>query len=132
MEVNNASTGGFFILVGFSDQPWLEEVLLLIISVLYILSLVGNGTIIVVSQLDTHLHTPMYFFLTHLSIIDLCLMPLYLTCCSTFKAKTSPSALWAVWCSSSSLWDWENTLSIFFRPSWHMIAMLPSASPCTI
>lgn len=74
MEINNASAEGYFILVGFSDQPWLEEVLLLIISVFYILSLVGNGAIIVVSQLDPPLHTPMYFFLTHLSIIDLCHM----------------------------------------------------------
>ncbi|XP_007538541.1 olfactory receptor 2W3-like [Erinaceus europaeus] len=74
MELRNASVGTHFILVGFSDQPWLEEVLLVLVSVFYILTLVGNGTIILVSCLDAHLHTPMYFFLTHLSMVDLCHM----------------------------------------------------------
>ena len=42
------------------------------VSVSYMITLVGNTTIILLFHLDPHLHTPMYFFLTNLSILDLC------------------------------------------------------------
>ncbi|XP_027715386.1 olfactory receptor 2G6-like [Vombatus ursinus] len=72
MEQNNSSPGGF-ILLGFSDKPQLEIILFVLILVFYILNLVGNMTIILVSSMDPRLHTPMYFFLTNLSFVDLCL-----------------------------------------------------------
>ncbi|XP_020859205.1 olfactory receptor 2G6-like [Phascolarctos cinereus] len=72
MEQNNSSLGGF-ILLGFSDKPQLEIILFVLILVFYILNLVGNMTIILVSSMDPRLHTPMYFFLTNLSFVDLCL-----------------------------------------------------------
>uniref|UniRef100_A0A4X2KE39 G-protein coupled receptors family 1 profile domain-containing protein n=1 Tax=Vombatus ursinus TaxID=29139 RepID=A0A4X2KE39_VOMUR len=68
----NSSLGGF-ILLGFSDKPQLEIILFVLILVFYILNLVGNMTIILVSSIDPRLHTPMYFFLTNLSFVDLCL-----------------------------------------------------------
>ncbi|XP_076994249.1 olfactory receptor 2B8-like [Tamandua tetradactyla] len=71
MERDNYTSGGGFILVGFSEQPWLERILFVFILIFYLLTLMGNGTIILVSCLAPHLHTPMYFFLTHLSFIDL-------------------------------------------------------------
>ncbi|XP_037673419.1 olfactory receptor 2G3-like [Choloepus didactylus] len=71
MERENSTSGGGFILVGFSDQPGLERILFVFLLIIYLLTLMGNGTIILVSRLDPHLHTPMYFFLTHLSFIDL-------------------------------------------------------------
>ncbi|XP_037673403.1 olfactory receptor 2G3-like [Choloepus didactylus] len=74
----NSTYGGGFILVGFSDQPWLERILFVLILIFYLLSLMGNGTIILVSCLDPQLHTPMYFFLTHLSFVDL----IHVTCVS--------------------------------------------------
>ena len=43
----------------------------MVILIAYLLTLVGNSTIILVSQLDFHPHTPMYFFLTDLSFLDL-------------------------------------------------------------
>ncbi|KAM6182212.1 LOW QUALITY PROTEIN: olfactory receptor 2Y1B-like [Erethizon dorsatum] len=68
----NTSFEVSFILVGFSDWPQLELLLLVFISVFYSLTLFGNVTIITLSQLDPRLHTPMYFFLSHLSFLDLC------------------------------------------------------------
>ncbi|XP_021033267.1 olfactory receptor 10-like [Mus caroli] len=67
----NLSLEGF-LLVGFSDWPQLELILLVFIPIFYSLTLCGNITIIVLTQRDLHLHTPMYFFLAHLSFLDLC------------------------------------------------------------
>ncbi|XP_006872855.1 PREDICTED: olfactory receptor 2B2-like [Chrysochloris asiatica] len=61
-----------FILLGFSDRPWLELPLFVVFLVSYILTIFGNLGIILVSRLDSKLHTPMYFFLTNLSLLDLC------------------------------------------------------------
>ncbi|KAM5298388.1 olfactory receptor 2Y1-like [Ctenodactylus gundi] len=61
-----------FVLVGFSDWPRLEMVLFVVISLFYIMTLLGNSAIITLSRLDPKLHTPMYFFLAHLSFLDLC------------------------------------------------------------
>ncbi|XP_004697230.3 olfactory receptor 2G3-like [Echinops telfairi] len=71
MGRENSTSGGDFILVGFSEQPWLEKILFVFILIFYLLTVMGNGTIILVSHLDSQLHTPMYFFLAHLSFIDL-------------------------------------------------------------
>ncbi|XP_055968252.1 olfactory receptor 2W3-like [Sorex fumeus] len=72
MDGTNDSAQAHFILLGFSDRPRLERILFVVILVAYLLTLVGNSTIILVSRLDPHLQTPMYFFLTHLSFLDLC------------------------------------------------------------
>eukprot|EP00073_Rattus_norvegicus_P041523 XP_008770905.1 PREDICTED: LOW QUALITY PROTEIN: olfactory receptor 2B6-like [Rattus norvegicus] len=61
-----------FILVGFSEWPRLEMALLVVISIFYIVTLFGNSAIIILSRLDPKLHTPMYFFLANLSVLDLC------------------------------------------------------------
>ncbi|KAM9666440.1 olfactory receptor 2G3-like [Trichechus inunguis] len=73
MNTSNNSLGGDFILVGFSDQPQLEKILFVIVLISYLLTLMGNTTIILVSSLDPKLHTPMYYFLINLSFVDLCL-----------------------------------------------------------
>ncbi|XP_057565153.1 olfactory receptor 2G2-like [Hippopotamus amphibius kiboko] len=72
MQWTNDSTLRGFILVGFSDRPQLELVLFGVILFLYLMTLFGNSTIILVSFLDSKLHNPMYFFLSHLSFLDLC------------------------------------------------------------
>ena len=71
MDGTNDSTQGNFILLGFSDHPHLERILFVVILIAYLLTIVGNTTIILVSRLDHQLHSPMYFFLTHLSFLDL-------------------------------------------------------------
>nr|XP_014707426.2 olfactory receptor 2G2-like [Equus asinus] len=68
----NASSLTGFILLGFSDYPQLQEPLFAVILILYLLTIVGNTTIILVSHVEPKLHTPMYFFLSHLSFLDLC------------------------------------------------------------
>ncbi|XP_048203300.1 olfactory receptor 2J3-like [Perognathus longimembris pacificus] len=68
----NGTSEGYFILLGFSKWPHLELVLFVIILIFYLMTLTGNLFIIILSCLDTHLHTPMYFFLSNLSVLDLC------------------------------------------------------------
>ncbi|XP_029800972.1 olfactory receptor 2G3-like [Suricata suricatta] len=72
MKGTNSSSPSGFILLGFSEQPRLETVLLVAVSIIYVLTLVGNTAIILVSYLNPKLHTPMYFFLSNLSFLDLC------------------------------------------------------------
>ncbi|XP_007535162.2 olfactory receptor 2B11 [Erinaceus europaeus] len=61
-----------FILLGVSDRPWLELPLFAILLVSYVLAMLGNIAIILVSRLDPQLQSPMYVFLRHLSFLDLC------------------------------------------------------------
>uniref|UniRef100_A0A8D1AK87 Olfactory receptor n=1 Tax=Sus scrofa TaxID=9823 RepID=A0A8D1AK87_PIG len=72
MEQKNESSFTGFILLGFSDRPQLEQVLFVVLLIFYIFTLLGNTTIIALSHVDPHLHTPMYFFLSNLSFVDLC------------------------------------------------------------
>ncbi|XP_004695877.1 PREDICTED: putative olfactory receptor 2B8 [Condylura cristata] len=72
MEEKNGSSSTGFILLGFSDRPQLELVLFVVLVIFYSLTLLGNTTIIALSHLDPNLHTPMYFFLSNLSFLDLC------------------------------------------------------------
>ncbi|XP_007431373.1 olfactory receptor 2G3-like [Python bivittatus] len=71
-EESNQSYQGEFILLGVADRPRLEMFLFVFVLACYLMTLLGNTTIIVVSRLDPHLHTPMYFFLSNLSFLDLC------------------------------------------------------------
>ncbi|XP_039113524.1 olfactory receptor 2W1-like [Hyaena hyaena] len=72
MNTNNGSSMRDFILLGFSDRPQLEHIISGIVFIFYIVTLVGNTMIILVYNLDSQLHTPMYFFLSNLSFLDLC------------------------------------------------------------
>ncbi|XP_005312453.1 olfactory receptor 14A16-like [Chrysemys picta bellii] len=60
-----------FLLLGFSDVAELQILHFVVFLVLYLISLLGNLLIITAIALDHHLHTPMYFFLMNLSILDL-------------------------------------------------------------
>nr|XP_020145272.1 LOW QUALITY PROTEIN: olfactory receptor 2A2-like [Microcebus murinus] len=60
-----------FILVGFQLSAEKEELLFWIFSLLYIFSLLANGMILGLICLDHRLHTPMYFFLSHLAVLDM-------------------------------------------------------------
>ncbi|XP_011852495.1 PREDICTED: olfactory receptor 2B6-like [Mandrillus leucophaeus] len=72
MWIYNQSSLHDFILLGFSDRPWLETPFFVIFLVAYIFSLFGNISIILVSCLDPQLDSPMYFFVSNLSFLDLC------------------------------------------------------------
>ncbi|KAM6148402.1 olfactory receptor 2G3-like [Erethizon dorsatum] len=71
MERKNASFPSTFVLLGFSEFPRLEMPLSAVVLVSYLLTLVGNSSIILLSLLDPRLQTPMYFFLDNLSLLDL-------------------------------------------------------------
>ncbi|XP_019511516.1 PREDICTED: olfactory receptor 5B3-like [Hipposideros armiger] len=59
-----------FILLGLTNDPDLQVPLFVIFTLIYLITLVGNLGMIVLILLDSRLHTPMYFFLSNLSLVD--------------------------------------------------------------
>ncbi|XP_077675910.1 olfactory receptor 5J3-like [Eretmochelys imbricata] len=72
MAEGNHSMVTQFILLGLTDREELQIPLFAVFLVIYILTLVGNLGMIMLIRVDPRLHTPMYFFLSNLSVIDLC------------------------------------------------------------
>ncbi|XP_044871219.1 olfactory receptor-like protein OLF1 [Mauremys mutica] len=72
MEMGNHSEVTEFILSGLTDRPELQVPLFGVFLVIYGVTLVGNGGMILLIRIDPRLHTPMYFFLSNLSFCDLC------------------------------------------------------------
>ncbi|XP_007519667.2 olfactory receptor 5AN1-like [Erinaceus europaeus] len=68
----NTTEVTYFILLAFSDFPQLLVPLFILFLLMYIASLTWNLGLIVLIGMDSHLHTPMYFFLKHLSFLDIC------------------------------------------------------------
>ncbi|XP_028641500.1 olfactory receptor 5D18-like [Grammomys surdaster] len=66
------NSGAMFILLGFSDYPEIEVPLFLVFLTIYTITVVGNIGMIVIIRINPKLHTPMYFFLSHLSFVDFC------------------------------------------------------------
>ncbi|XP_058400457.1 olfactory receptor 10G9 [Diceros bicornis minor] len=69
--MTNVSLMTTFILMGLPHAPALDTPLFGIFLVIYVLTVVGNLLILLVITVDSHLHTPMYYFLTNLSFIDM-------------------------------------------------------------
>ncbi|XP_075462744.1 olfactory receptor 5V1-like [Ascaphus truei] len=69
MTMKNQTSFRDFTLLGFSEGHF---VLSLLIAVIYTMILMGNFAIFSIVQMDFHLQTPMYFFLSYLSILDIC------------------------------------------------------------
>ncbi|KAM5248385.1 uncharacterized protein ACOB6Z_010545 [Ctenodactylus gundi] len=65
-------SGATFALLGFSDYPDLQVPLFLIFLAIYGVTVVGNIGMILIIRINPKLHTPMYFFLSHLSFVDFC------------------------------------------------------------
>ncbi|XP_008839155.1 olfactory receptor 8B3-like [Nannospalax galili] len=72
MALENVSLVTEFILVGLTDQPELQIPLFLLFLMMYMITELGNLILIILIVLNSHLHTPMYFFLFNLSCMDLC------------------------------------------------------------
>ncbi|KAM6158692.1 olfactory receptor 5B3-like [Rhynchocyon petersi] len=66
----NMTEAAPFILLGLTDDPALQFPLFFLFALIYLVSLFGNLGIIVLILLDSQLHTPMYFFLSNLSLVD--------------------------------------------------------------
>ena len=60
-----------FILLGLGLGPRTQMLLFGLFSQFYVLTVLGNGVILGLILLDSRLHTPMYFFLSHLAIVDM-------------------------------------------------------------
>ncbi|KFQ24600.1 Olfactory receptor 10A7, partial [Mesitornis unicolor] len=69
---DNHAVGSGLILLGFSDNPSLQGLSFTVFLVIYLVVLTGNSLIALVTVLDSSLHSPMYFFLRNLSILEVC------------------------------------------------------------
>ncbi|XP_049742607.1 putative olfactory receptor 1F12P [Elephas maximus indicus] len=73
MEKENQTSVSKFLLLGFSNWPGHQAILFSLFLCLYLTGLLGNLLILMAIVSDHRLHTPMYFFLANLSLVDLCL-----------------------------------------------------------
>ncbi|XP_039079423.1 olfactory receptor 8K3-like [Hyaena hyaena] len=71
METQNLTIVNEFILMGITDRPELQAPLFGLFLIIYIVSVVGNLGMIILTKVDSRLQTPMYFFLRHLALTDL-------------------------------------------------------------
>ncbi|KAM6167023.1 olfactory receptor 7D4-like [Erethizon dorsatum] len=72
MEIENYTGASQFLLLGLSQDPKLQPILFGMFLFMYLVTVLGNLLVILAVSSDSHLHTPMYFFLSTLSFIDIC------------------------------------------------------------
>lgn len=70
-EMKNRTKQIEFVLLGLTDNLQLQIVIFLFLLLNYVLSMIGNLTIIALTLLDSHLKTPMYFFLRNFSFLEI-------------------------------------------------------------
>ncbi|XP_061280708.1 olfactory receptor 7A17-like [Bos javanicus] len=85
MEPGNSTQISEFILLGLSEEQELQPLIFGLFLFMYLITVFGNLLIILAISSDYHLHTPMYFFLSNLSFVDLC-----------FISTTIPKMLWNI------------------------------------
>nr|XP_021154751.1 olfactory receptor 14A16 isoform X2 [Columba livia] len=86
-KMSNSSSIAQFLLLPFTDTRELQLLHFWLFLGIYLAALLGNGLIITTIAWDQHLHTPMYFFLLNLSLLDLGSI-------STTVPKSMASSLW--------------------------------------
>ncbi|XP_025721161.1 olfactory receptor-like protein OLF4 [Callorhinus ursinus] len=72
MEPENDTQISEFFLLGFSEKPQLQPLIFGLFLSMYLITAFGNMLIILAISTDPNLHTPMYFFLSNLSFVDIC------------------------------------------------------------
>ncbi|XP_014940004.3 olfactory receptor-like protein OLF4 [Acinonyx jubatus] len=72
MELGNDTHISKFLLLGFSEEPALRPLIFGLFLSMYLITVFGNLLILLAISSDSHLHTPMYFFLANLSFVDIC------------------------------------------------------------
>uniref|UniRef100_A0A8D0XMC3 Olfactory receptor n=1 Tax=Sus scrofa TaxID=9823 RepID=A0A8D0XMC3_PIG len=82
---NNNTHISKFLLLGLSNEPELQPLTFGLFLSMYLITVFGNLLIILAVSSDSHLHTPMYFFLSNLSFVDIC-----------FTSTTIPKMLWNI------------------------------------
>ncbi|XP_030042667.1 olfactory receptor 5V1-like [Microcaecilia unicolor] len=73
MQRQNESQIREFLLLGFSDYPNLQILLFVVFLFIYLFTITGNLAILTLMCIDSRLHKPMYFFLSNLALLDICL-----------------------------------------------------------
>ncbi|XP_027834871.2 olfactory receptor 5W2-like [Ovis aries] len=73
MDTGNCSSLTEFIFLGITDNTKTKVILFTMFLLVYLIALLANLGMITLIRMDPQLHTPMYFFLSHLSFCDLCL-----------------------------------------------------------
>ena len=99
----NCSKNPDFVLSGLSSDPDKPQLLFGLFLTLYLLSLLGNSLLLLAIGADIHLHSPMYFFLSQLSLVDLC-----------FTTTTAPKMLETLWTSNGSISFSECLAQLYF------------------
>ena len=92
MAKGNYSAVSEFILLGLTDNPELQATPFGVFLVIYFASVLGNLGLIVLIQVSPQLHTPMYFFLSHLAFIDF-----------SFTSSVTPNTLVNFLCEVKSI-----------------------------
>ncbi|XP_011783332.1 PREDICTED: olfactory receptor 13H1 [Colobus angolensis palliatus] len=72
MAMDNVTAVFQFLLIGISNYPQWKDMFFTLVLIFYLSTLLGNGFTIFLIHFDPNLHTPMYFFLSNLSFLDLC------------------------------------------------------------
>nr|XP_020769460.1 olfactory receptor-like protein OLF4 [Odocoileus virginianus texanus] len=85
MEPSNKTQISQFLLLGLSKEAELQSFIFGLFLSMYLITVFGNLLIILAVSSDSHLHTPMYFFLSNLSFVDIC-----------FTSTTIPKMLWNI------------------------------------
>ncbi|KAK1334216.1 hypothetical protein QTO34_005216 [Cnephaeus nilssonii] len=73
MRPENQNSVSQFLLLGLPIPPGQQGVFFTLFLGMYLTTVLGNLLIILLIRLDSHLHTPMYFFLSHLAFSDISL-----------------------------------------------------------
>ncbi|XP_014645906.1 PREDICTED: olfactory receptor 7G1-like [Ceratotherium simum simum] len=73
MEPRNCTDAPEFLLLGLTDDPELQPLIFYLFLSMYLVTILGNLLITLAISSDSHLHTPMYFFLSNLSFTDICI-----------------------------------------------------------
>lgn len=71
MFQGNLTSVTVFFLLGFSHYPKVEVIVFVLCLLMYLITLLGNIILMSITILDSHLHKPMYFFLSNLSFLDI-------------------------------------------------------------
>ncbi|KAF6095967.1 olfactory receptor family 1 subfamily I member 1 [Phyllostomus discolor] len=92
MEAENQTAVSEFLLLGLSENPENHTLLFGLFLCMYLITVLGNLLIILAIVSDSCLHTPMYFFLSNLSLID-----------AFFSSTTVPKMLANLWSQSRAI-----------------------------
>ncbi|XP_049644217.1 olfactory receptor 7A5-like [Suncus etruscus] len=103
MEPGNQTRPPTFLLLGLSQEAVLQPLIFWLFLFMYLITFIGNLFIIVAIISDSHLHTPMYFFLSNLSFADIC-----------FTSTTIPKMLLNIHMQSKAITYGECLTQMYF------------------